>query len=484
VTFGTIAADRGDLTRMLDAVPLLVASCDRDYRYTYVNQSYAARFRKTPAELIGRTMRDIVGPEIFAAVLPLVERVLAGERVESEMTLTYPDSGVQTLRSALTPVRDDAGAIVGWDGVGEIITEQRRAEERFRELADSMPQIVWSANADGVTDYYNRQWYARTRTSCPDEADAMTFVHPDDREICQERWRTALATGRAFEQELRLRFPGDDDYRWYLGRTLPVRDDAGNVVRWYGTSTDIDDQKRVERALIGSQQRLIAADRQKDVFLGMLAHELRNPLAPLVFAAAALERRAADPATKRPLEIMRRQVERISRLVDDLLDISRITEGKIVLRRESLDLGAVLLQAIDVVPPALDEARHTIDVELADDVRLSGDPQRLGQVFENLLGNAVKYTPREGRIVVQLRRDGRDAVVAIRDNGVGIAAEALTRVFELFVQVDGSLDRAQGGLGVGLTLVDRLTRLHGGSVTAASGGLNQGSEFIVRLSIE
>jgi two-component system CheB/CheR fusion protein len=231
------------------------------------------------------------------------------------------------------------------------------------------------------------------------------------------------------------------------------------------------------------EDALHAADRQKDEFLGVLAHELRNPLAPLVFAVASLDRLVSDPAARKSLDVMSRQITRITRLVDDLLDVSRVAQGKIALQIEPLDLAAVVRDAAEAMRPALLQRRHELVLDLEEPLAIAADRQRLGQILENLLGNAVKYTPEGGRIAVSAAREPDAAVIRVRDTGIGIAAEMLPRIFELFVQADNSLDRAQGGLGIGLALVNRLTQLHGGSVTVHSEGLSRGSEFVVRLPL-
>lgn len=227
-------------------------------------------------------------------------------------------------------------------------------------------------------------------------------------------------------------------------------------------------------------QEIREASRRKDEFLAMLAHELRNPLAPVVNALEVMRRDPAAGGQSRA--IVERQVRQITRLVDDLLDVSRITRGKIVLRRETVDLGEVVGRAVESTRPLIDAARHRLEVCLpSSPIRLEADPTRLEQVLANLLNNAAKYTPPGGALVVEAHAEGDEAVVRVKDNGLGIAPELLPRVFELFMQADRSLDRAQGGLGIGLTLVQRLVAMHGGTVEAYSAGLGQGSEFTVRL---
>ena len=232
-----------------------------------------------------------------------------------------------------------------------------------------------------------------------------------------------------------------------------------------------------------SNDELAAAARQKDEFLAMLAHELRNPLAPIRNAAQVIRLLAlADPNVQRATGMIERQLAHLARLVDDLLDVSRITSGKITLRREPTDLSAVVTQAVETSRPLIDERRHTLTETLPPEpVPVKGDATRLAQVIDNLLNNAAKYTPEGGRIDLALAREGATAAVRVRDTGAGIPPEMLPHVFGLFTQVDRTLDRSQGGLGIGLTLVKRLTEMHGGTVHAFSAGPGQGSEFVVRL---
>jgi signal transduction histidine kinase len=243
------------------------------------------------------------------------------------------------------------------------------------------------------------------------------------------------------------------------------------------------ERKRLQDELHLRVRDLADADRRKDEFLAMLAHELRNPLAPVRNGLHVLRlRAAADPEVDRLAEMLTRQVGQIVRLVDDLLDVSRITRGTVPLRRERVDLAAVVDQAVEAARPLLDARRHRLTVTAAPEpIHVDADPARLAQVIGNILNNAGKYMDEGGRAWLETRREGDEAVIAVRDAGVGISAEMLPRVFDLFTQADGTLDRSQGGLGVGLTLVRRLVEMHGGTVHAASPGPGRGSEFVVRL---
>jgi PAS domain S-box-containing protein len=234
-----------------------------------------------------------------------------------------------------------------------------------------------------------------------------------------------------------------------------------------------------------AEQSLLEANRRKDEFLATLSHELRNPLAPIRNALELIESEHDESRTRSAAAcIIDRQVTHLTRLVDDLLDVSRITRDKIELRKEDVDLATVIRTAVETSRPAIDTARHDLQITLpGHPVQLRADAARLSQVFANLLNNSAKFTPVGGKIAIEVRRDGRDVIVSVRDNGIGISADALAYVFDMFRQADQSLEKTQGGLGIGLTLVRRLVELHGGSVNAQSEGDGKGSEFTVRLPL-
>jgi signal transduction histidine kinase/CheY-like chemotaxis protein len=227
------------------------------------------------------------------------------------------------------------------------------------------------------------------------------------------------------------------------------------------------------------------ADRRKDEFLATLAHELRNPLAPIRNTLQILKTPSADPAMiERSRQVMERQVQHLVRLVDDLLDVSRVMRGKIDLRKERIGVASIIAHAIETAQPLITAQGHELDVSIpSQSLEVEADPVRVAQVVSNLLTNAARYTTQPGRISLQVAPDGNRVVVRVRDNGIGIASEMLPRIFDLFVQADNSVARAHGGLGIGLTLVRSLVGMHGGEVEAKSAGLGQGSEFVVKLPL-
>ncbi|MEJ7930823.1 ATP-binding protein [Ramlibacter sp. AN1015] len=352
-----------------------------------------------------------------------------------------------------------------------------RSEERFRMMADSVPQVVWITDAQGNSEFFNRQWTLYTGEEAPATAAevAQRFVHPEDVERTVTRFEAALVSGEHFLVEHRIR-SAQGEYRWFLVRGVPQRGArTGDPVRWFGVSMDIHDLKMAEGALR-------EADRRKDEFLAMLAHELRNPLAAISNAWWLMRSKAKGPELARSLEILGRQTRQLTGLVDDLLDVSRVTRGLVTLRRERLDLRQVVDRATETVQPLLDEKGLQLRVERSDqELPVHGDAARLEQIAVNLLGNAAKYTDAGGQITVVLRRCEGHAELLVEDSGIGIAPEFLAQIFELFAQAERGLARSRGGLGVGLTVVKRLAELHGGCVEATSPGLDQGARFRVLL---
>ncbi len=302
---------------------------------------------------------------------------------------------------------------------------------------------------------------------------------------------TRVLDGELVQYEAYIPYPGIG-VRCMRSVNVPERDADGTVLGVIGVLIDITEQKQMEaeRAQLLQQSldqaaELRAADRRKDEFLAMLAHELRNPLAPINTAAQLLDRMLPEASrTRQAVEIVQRQVKHMTRLLEDLLDVSRITLGKITLREEEVDISRVVRAAVELTRPLIVERHHDVTVTLpAQPLLVSGDAARLAQVVSNLLNNAAKYTDEYGKISVSAEREAQQVVIKVTDNGTGITPELLPRVFELFTQAERTLDRSQGGLGIGLALVKSLVTMHGGSVEARSENASVGSEFIVRLPL-
>jgi PAS domain S-box-containing protein len=353
----------------------------------------------------------------------------------------------------------------------------RESEERFRTLANSMPQLAWMARPDGQVFWFNRRWYEYTGVA-PDgveDRDWSSVLDPDELPRVREHYEASIASGTPWEDTFRLR-RHDGEMRWHLSRALPVRDESGEIVLWFGTNTDITERREMEQALRD-------ADRRKDQFLAALAHELRNPLAPLSHGLEMLGMTTDSAAAEKVRLSMERQLENIVRLVDDLLDVSRVSLRKVQLKRERVSLSLVLDHAIETARSAIVAREHELEYERPDEgLVLFGDRTRLEQVFANLLHNAAKYTPRGGRIRVETEADDTEVRVAVADDGIGIAEEDRARIFELFAQ-KAEPGYGDSGLGVGLTVVRHLVDHHQGSVSVESAGPDQGSRFTVTLPL-
>jgi PAS domain S-box-containing protein len=356
-------------------------------------------------------------------------------------------------------------------------TALRESEARFRTIADAMPQMVWSALPDGYHDYFNRRWYDFTGMAAggTDGDGWAGLLHPEDLERTSNVWQHCLRTGDPYEIHYRLRHRAGE-YRWALARALPIHGDTGKIIRWMGTCTDIHDQKLAE-------EKLKEADARKDEFLAMLAHELRNPLAPISAAAQLLQIGAVDEARVRQTsQIIGRQVHHLTSLVDDLLDVSRVTRGLVELDSGQVDIGHVVAEAIEQVTPLIRARHHHLGLQLSPEAPLVlGDKKRLVQVLVNLLNNAAKYTREGGQLQLTTEVHSRHVQIQVADNGIGMAPELVSRAFDMFTQAERSPDRSSGGLGLGLALVRSLVQLHGGTVFCESAGPGKGSTFTVCL---
>jgi PAS domain S-box-containing protein len=377
--------------------------------------------------------------------------------------------------------------------VGEFMRRMvRRADEaqaRYRLAADAVNGVIYEYDfrtgrvqrARGMYEVLG--WRPEEVPPVPDWWESQ--VHPDDRGERQRQFHETAGAGRGhIVMRYRMRHK---DGRWLHveDRAVLVVGDDGSYDKLHGCAVDITASKQAEEQLQKLNAELREADRRKDEFVATLAHELRNPLAPIRNAARLLQAKAAaDADVAWGRDVIERQVAHMSRLLEDLLDASRIAQGKLELRRALVPLADIIEAAAETCRPAIDSAGHELHVSLPTaPLQVQADPVRLAQVFGNLLTNAAKYTERGGRIDVQAKQEGSEAVVIVRDTGIGIAPEMRGRLFQLFSQDASSAQRSQGGLGIGLSLVKGLVELHGGRVEAKSDGPQRGSEFVVHLPL-
>lgn len=473
----------------MEHLPGLAWIKDLAGRYLFANDAAERAFGTPRADLYGKTDDEVFPPETAAQFRENDRRAAETQTgVQTVETLTHPDGTVHHSLVSKFPIPgpDARPALVG--GVAIDVTEQKRTEEELRAAEE---RSVFVRQVSGVGFWYCDlpfdilQWDERVKAHfwLPPDAHVTidTFyarLHPDDREPTRAAIDRSIAERIGYDVHYRTVDPATGAVKWVraIGRTSYALD--GTPVRFDGVTLDVTEQKRVEAALAETARR-------KDEFMAMLAHELRNPLAPLRNALQILALRGSDPAVLEKVRtMMDRQVTHLGRLVDDLLDVSRLTSGKVQLRRERLDLVVVAQQTVADHRPGFEAKGVALVVAIPDaPVPMNGDPIRLTQVLDNLLTNALKFTPQGGRVSLSIARNNGRVVLTVRDTGAGIEPEMLARLFEPFSQADRTLDRSSGGLGLGLAVVKGLAELHGGSVQAESPGLGGGSTFAVTLPV-
>lgn len=613
-----LRAERNVTKSITDNATTAIFMTDADRLCTFANPAAAEMTGYSVEELLGRTLHSTIH-HLHPDGSPFPESDCALERAlpdgfqirNHEETFVRKDGSFFPVVCNASVIRDAAGNHCGLvvevrDVTHEQIAAKAVAESqmRFRQLAETIPQMAWMARPTGERFWFNQRWYDYTGLNPDEMAKGWAHVHdPAIRPIVLEKWQASMDSGSPFGMTIPL-LGADGKFRPFLIRVNPFRDESGRIVLWFGTATDVSEEqeraevlRRRQRELqtladnspdmltrfdrsyrhvfvnsaveritgihpskyIGRTNRelglpswqcdlweqtiervfstgkeqsvefefetpegrqyfagrfvpelsadgevefalgvtrdrtaervaelaLVDANRKKDEFLATLAHELRNPLAPVRNGLEILRlAENGDNKTSEIRGIMERQVVTMTRLIDDLLDISRISLGKVELKRAPTDVSAVIQGALEVSRPVLQAANHELIVrESEEPLLLDADATRLAQVLGNLLHNAAKYTPEGGRIVVTSERDGAYAVIRVSDNGIGIAENMLTRVFDMFTQIVPSTTKTQSGLGIGLALVRQLVEMHGGSVRADSKGAGTGSTFTVRLPL-
>jgi PAS domain S-box-containing protein len=441
---------------------------------------------------IGRHISLVIPPDRIGEEDEIIERLKAGERIDHFETERVRADGHRVAVSlTISPIRDAAGAVVGASKVARDVTRQRQAEaerEKFVTLVESSTDFIAMCDLQGVPFFVNRAGLQLVGLDDIEQArhtPMADFFFPEDRARVMDQFFPSVLQRGHGETEVRFRHFKTGAARWMAYKLLLLTDRSGQPIALATVSQDITERKRLENDLRRLANDLSQADRRKDEFLATLAHELRNPLAPLANMLAVMKRADGDAAiVQRARDTMQRQLDQMVRLVDDLLDLGRITHNRLELRAVPVELSTVIRQAIEAARPLIDAAGHELHVSLpAEPVHLHADAARLAQVFGNLLHNSSKYTRHGGTIELNAQRDGDQVRVSVKDNGIGIPADNLERIFDMFAQVDRSIEQSQGGLGIGLTLVKRLLQMHGGSISAHSDGVDRGSEFVVRLPV-
>jgi PAS domain S-box-containing protein len=440
-----------------------------------------ARFR----EGLSPTDRDAV----HAQVRRCIERL---EPTETEYPIVRPDGSVRVLHAWFHAERSPDGKTTHVFGTCQDITERKRAElevQRARAqlelVVESTPAFIARYDRERRLVWANKSYAARFGKK-PEELAGIRLVELVGEEAARvfEPLFERMLAGESIQVELEV--PYATGPRFVQLIAAPTLDAAGVADGGVAVLSDLTHRRQLERERERALVELQEADRHKDEFLGMLAHELRNPLAPILNGVEVLKnlRPGQEEVAREYHTIIARQALHMKRLLDDLLDVSRVSQGKVQLQQERVDLNVLLQQAVEATRPTIVEKRHTLALaSTPQPLVLEADPTRIVQVFGNLINNAAKYTDDGGHIAITSTLEDGEAVVSVRDDGVGMAPDLLTRAFDLFVQETRSLDRAQGGLGIGLTLVRTLVKMHGGSVRAFSEGPGRGSELVVRLPL-
>jgi PAS domain S-box-containing protein len=449
-------------------------------------------FGFTAEEAVGRHISIVIPPERLAEEEQIIASLRAGKRIEHyETERVRSDGQIIIVSLTISPIKDEAGSVIGASKIVRDVTERKRVErdrEMFVTLIENSTDFIAMCDLDAVPFFINRSGLALVGLESIEEArrtSVSDFFFPEDQpRIINDFLPSVLETGHG-ELEIRFRHFKTGEPRWMAYKVLKLTDSENRAVAFATVSQDITERKRLEDNLRVLAADLSENDRRKNEFLATLAHELRNPLAPMSNMLEVVKRSDGNvELIKRAHETIERQLSQMVRLVDDLLDLNRITHDRLELRRSEVELSSVIQQAVEVARPLIDAERHHLIVELPDEpVYLNADRMRLAQVFANLLNNSSKYTKSEGTISLLAERADGEVVVTVRDNGAGIPPDKLHSIFDMFMQVDRTADRSQGGLGIGLTLVRRLVEMHGGSIEPRSDGEGMGSEFVVRLPV-
>ncbi len=471
--------------RMADSAPVLIWVSDTAKRWTWFNQPWLDFVGRSMADELGDGWTQNVHPaDLDRCVRTYTEAFDTRESFAMEYRLRRHDGEYRWLLDQGVPLYDGAGGFAGYIGSCFDVTEERRKEQalraarnQLRMVTDTMAALVTRVSRD-LRFVWTNKAYMLWRNLPIDRIEGHLIEEVVGTETFArlKPFIDRVLGGETVEFEIQVSVPQRGSPWLYVSYVPTYEDGTERPDGWVSVVIDITQRKELEEALKD-------ADRRKDEFLASLAHELRNPLAPMQNALEIMSLRRGDADdVERARTMLQRQMRQMVRLIDDLLDVNRVSRGKIQLRKERIDLAAALTSAIETSRPLIDDFGHSLAVTTpSQPIAVEADLTRLAQVFANLLNNAAKYTERNGRIAVRVTRDGDCAVVAVEDNGAGITSDKIGSVFEMFTQLNSGPEHAHGGLGIGLTIAKRLVELHGGTIEAASDGPGRGSVFTVRL---
>jgi len=461
------------------------------------NASAQRMFGYRPEEIVGKSITTLIPPERMNEEAEILADLRSGrphQRIET-VRITRDGRPIHVSVS-VSPIKDSDGHVVGASKIIHDVSDIIAAREALFHEREMLVTTLKSIG-DGVivTDGESRVTFLNPeaeRLTGWTQAEAagmplvsiFRIVNEETRQEAENPVEKALRSGSVVGlANHTLLLSKDGSERPIDDSAAPILHSDGRVVGVVLVFRDFTERRKTERVVLASQEALQQESRRKDEFLAILSHELRNPLAPVRMAVAVLNRIGSpEPEQQKLRDVIDRQTTQLTRLLDDLLDVSRISSGKIALRKERVDIENAVASAVESIRPLMDARGHELVVDLhAEPVFVNGDTTRLSQIFANLLSNAAKYSNRGDRITISVRRLESDAVVRVLDHGIGLTSEQMSRIFEMFAQVDESLERGDGGLGVGLALARTLVELHGGQIEVRSEGLGKGSEFTVRI---
>lgn len=432
--------------------------------------------------------------EVQAKIDAGIKRAAAGEMVRFDtLSRVAEDDSLTLVEFSIVPIFDESGQVEYLVPSGVDIGDREASKQALQQsqqelelITEVIPQQIWTATPDGEIDYLNQRWQDYTGISLEQIKDSgwSSIVHPEDLVRVSEAWIESIQSGKQYNLEARL---GNSNgvYRWFLTRARPLRNESGEIIKWYGTNTDITIIKELESKLLQQTEDLTNANRLKDEFLAIVSHELRTPLNPILGWVQMLATGRLDAEkTAMGIQTIGRNAKLQVQLIDDLLDVSRILRGTLNLNQNPLNLESIIRSALTTVNLAAEAKSIQIEtIYELNTLQVLGDAGRLQQVVWNLVSNAIKFTPEGGRITIKLERVNSYAQIQVKDTGQGIHAEFLPYVFDRFRQAESSSTRQYGGLGLGLAIVRHLTELHGGTVGVSSLGSGQGATFSVKLPL-
>lgn len=478
----TITSER--LKFITNAIPIHLNQYDAQERFIFVNRATQEWWGISEKEFVGKSLREILGEEKYEDFRPVMRRVFEGENVSQETFFKNKNGRSYFFYNEFVPHFDPTGKVDSFINIGIDITDQVEAREKlieserlFRELADSMPQMVWTANPDGHVDYYNQRWYDFTGlpTGSADNRLWSEVIHPDDMGKLTEEWNKSLTTGQVYQMEFRTRKASSGDYHWVLSRAVPVRDSKGNIIKWYGTNTDINEQKEIVKSLEIERDL-------RERFVSALTHDLRTPLTAAKMSAQLLCRKLSqEPNTQKYAIRITDNIDRADGMIRDLLDANLVKAG------EKLPVKIVHDNLEHIVSDVLEDLSSLHGDRFIFKKRGSfdgyWDPEAMRRIMENLLNNAIKYGSASSPITITLTEVHGKATLRVHNMGSYISPEDRSALFEQFKRSEDAKKGEQRGWGIGLSLVKGLVEAHHGVINVESDE-KSGTSFIVEVPMD